>query len=75
MLTVNEQVLGEVHNRRGIFQDDSLSPLLFVIAMMSLTIILSKTGLGNQTSKIWLQKSHFYFTWMTSSFTEKPKEN
>ena len=48
LLTVNGQILGQVNIRRGIFQGDSLSPLLFVAALIPLTIILSKTGFGYQ---------------------------
>ena len=40
LLTVNGQILGQVRIQRGIFQDDSLSPLLFVAALIPLTIIL-----------------------------------
>ena len=58
MLTVNGQVLGEVHIRRGVFQGDSLSSLLFVIAVIPLTIIPRKTGLGYQTSKMAAKISH-----------------
>ena len=38
VLTTNNQVLGEVRIRRGIFQGDSLSPLLFVICLIPLSI-------------------------------------
>ena len=34
VLTVNGQVLDYIHIRRGIFQGDSLSPPLYVIAMI-----------------------------------------
>ena len=51
LLTVNGQVVGQVRIRRGIFQSDSMSPLLFVAAMIPLTIILRKMRLGYQTSK------------------------
>ena len=45
-LTVKGTVLGEVKIKRGIFQGDSLSPLLFVIAMIPLTLALRKSPLG-----------------------------
>lgn len=38
--------LGEVNIQRGIFQGDSLSPLLFVIAMIPLTSVLRKATPG-----------------------------
>ena len=48
--------LGEVNIRRGIFQGDSLSPILFVIALIPLSIVLNKTkvgyGLVNNRGKI-----------------------
>ena len=45
--------LGKVNIRRGIFQGDSLSPLLFVVALIPVTIILRtlKTGIF-----IWKRK-------------------
>ena len=42
-LTCNNENLGEVEIKRGIFQGDSLSPLLFVIALIPLTQILKAT--------------------------------
>ena len=51
LLTVNGQILGQVNIRRGIFQGDSLSPLLFVAALIPLIVILRKTGFRYQTSK------------------------
>ena len=51
VLTVNGQVLDYVHIRRVIFQGDSLSPLLYVIAMIPMTTLHRQTGLGYQTSK------------------------
>ena len=58
VLTVNGQVLDYVHIRKGIFQGDSLSPLLYVIAM---TTILRQTGLGYQTSKSAAKISHLLY--------------
>ena len=45
-LTSNGQSLGSVDIKRGIFQGDSLSPLLFVITMIPLTLILRKCEVG-----------------------------
>ena len=42
-LTVGNQRLGNVKIRRGIFQGDSLSPLLFVLVMIPLTLMLRQT--------------------------------
>ena len=61
LLTVNGQILGQVNIRRGIFQGGSLSPLIFVAALIPLTIILRKTGFGYQTSKNAAKISHFLY--------------
>ena len=43
-LTSNGEDLGEVDVKRGIFQGDSLSPLLFVLSMLSFSLILRKVN-------------------------------
>ena len=50
-LTACGEDLGEVSIGRGIFQGDSLSPLLFVIAMLPLSSILNESVAGYQLSK------------------------
>ena len=50
-LTRGEQMLGEVRIKRGIFQGDTLSPLLFVIVLIPLTHILRKSKAGYEISK------------------------
>ena len=60
-LTSSGVSLGEVNIRRGIFQGNSLSPLLFVICMIPLTIVLRKVNfhyeLGDKVTKL----SHLLF--------------
>ena len=55
-LTSMGQKLGEVNIRRGIFQGDSLSPILFVMALIPWSTVLNKTkvgyGLVNNRGKI-----------------------
>ena len=45
-LTSGGTNLGRVKMRRGIFQGDSLSPLLFVLALIPLTMVLRKVRAG-----------------------------
>jgi len=46
ILTVNGDIYGEVPIRCGIFQGDSLSPLLFILALMPLSLLLNKSSKG-----------------------------
>ena len=48
VLTASGKSLGEVEIKRGIFQGDLLSPLLFVVAMIPLTYLLRREKLGYQ---------------------------
>ena len=50
-LYADRKLLGSVPIRRGIFQGDSFSPLLFVIALLPLIHILRETGMGYQLEK------------------------
>ena len=43
-LTANDDNLGEVNETRGIFQGDSLSPLLFELSVVPLSLILKKVN-------------------------------
>lgn len=45
-LTADGHSLGQVKINRGIFPRDSLSPLLFVLCMIPLTLLLQKTKHG-----------------------------
>lgn len=60
-LTSGGEVLGEVRIKRGIFQGDSLSPLLFVMVLIPLTMVLKSTGLGYRFSKDSLSLNHLLF--------------
>ena len=62
-MSVNGLEIGIVSIRRGIFQGDSLSPLLLVMALFPLSVILQQTNKGYQLSN-GLKVSHFC-TWMT----------
>ena len=58
-LTSCGEILGTVNIRRGIFQGDSLSPLLFVICMISLTKIIRKVKMGYTLDGIKI--NHLFF--------------
>ena len=60
-LTCCNESLGQVRFRRGIFQGDSLSPLLFVIAMIPLNLVLRKMKIGYQFSSNKEQINHLMF--------------
>ena len=70
LLTSNGSDLYEVDVNRGIFQGDSLSPLVFVICMVPLSLLLRKV----KTSYEWGRKEFNLITfssWMTSNSLEK----
>ena len=51
VLTSNGDTLGKVSIQRGIFQGDLLSPLLFIIILISISLTLNKTNYGYPLSK------------------------
>ena len=55
------QSLGSVNIRRGIFQGDSFSPLLFVIALIPITHVLRETDMGYQLEKDGPKINHLLF--------------
>ena len=61
VLTANGEDLGEVSIRRGIFQGDSLSPLLFVVAMIPLTSLLRREKMGYKFGKDGRKINHLLF--------------
>jgi hypothetical protein len=60
-LTINNQVLGQCRIRRGIFQGDSLSPLLFVAAMIPLSNLLNAENKGFQFGKDGNKINHLLY--------------
>lgn len=61
MLMANGESLGEVDIRRGIFQGDSLSPLLFVVAMIPLTLLLRREALGYRFGREGKKINHLLY--------------
>ena len=60
-LTSSNQRLGNVKIRRGIFQGDSLSPLLFVLVMIPLTLVLRQTKASYELKKGGKKINHLLF--------------
>ena len=53
--------LGEVEIKRGIFQEDSLSPLVSVLALIPLSLILKKTKVAYEFSECKEKVNHLLF--------------
>ena len=60
-LTANEEDLGEVNVKRGIFQGDSLSPLLFVLSMGLFSLILKKVNACYKWGKKEYELNHLLY--------------
>ena len=60
-LTSNDEVLGEVDVKRGIFQGNSLLPLLFVLSMIPLSLILRKVNICYEWGKKEYKLNHLLF--------------
>ena len=60
-MTSGGEELGEVMIRRGIFQGDTLSPLLFVVAMIPLTLLLRKEKMGFRFGDKGKKVNHLLF--------------
>ena len=60
-LTCNNQSLGRVDIKRGIFQGDSLSSLLFVLCLIPLTLILHKSESANKCPSTEEKINHLLF--------------
>ena len=61
MLCSGNSVLGEVEIRRDIFQGDSLSPVVFVLALISLSLILRKAKAAYEFSESKEKINHLLF--------------
>ena len=59
-LTANGEDLGEVNVKRGIFQGDSLSPLMFVLSMVPLSLILKKVNVCYKWGKKVYKLNHLF---------------
>jgi len=60
-LTSNGEMLGDVRIRRGIFQGDALSPLLFVMAMIPISSVLNRMKKGYLMEKEQPLISHLMY--------------
>ena len=60
-LNAGQSKLGNMKIKRGIFQGDSLSPLLFVMTMIPLTLILRKTNIFYEVRKKGKRINHLLF--------------
>ena len=60
-LTAGGRSLAEAKIRRGIFQGDALSPLLFIMAMMPLNRILRKCTAGYKLSRSQKKTNHLMY--------------
>ena len=60
-LTSNGNELGDVKVNRGIFQGDSLSPLLFVLCILPMSLVLRKVKAGYEWGKKEFSLNHLLF--------------
>ena len=73
-LKAGKQSLAEVKIQRGIFQGDSLSPLLFIIAMMPLNHILKKCTGGYKFTNSQEKINHLMYMDDIKIFAKNEKE-
>ena len=72
-LTCNNQSLGGVDIKRGIFQANSLSSLLFVLCLIPLTVILHKSESAYQFSSNKLKINYLLFMDDLKLYTKNEK--
>ena len=73
-LTCANESLGEVKIKRGIFQGDALSPLLFVITLIPLTSVLKKTKHGYEFAKNREKINHLLYMDDLKLYAKSEKE-
>ena len=73
-LYTDRKLLRSVPIRRGIFQGDSFSSLLFVIVLLTLTHILRDTGMGYQLEKNGTKVNYLFFMDNLILYGKKEKE-
>ena len=73
-LTAGEKSLAETKIQRGIFQGDVLSPLLFIITLMSLNHILRKCTAGYKLSRSQEKINHLMYMDDIKLFAKNEKE-
>ena len=73
-LTAGGRSLTETKIQRGIFQRDALSPLLFMIATMSLNHILRKCTTGYKLSRFQEEINHLMYMDDIKLFAKNEKE-
>ena len=60
-LNASGETLGEVDIRRGVFQGDSLSPLLSLLCMVPLTWLLRRAKAGYESGNKGFKLNHLLF--------------
>ena len=73
-LTAGRRRIAETKIKRGIFHGDALSPLLFIIAMMSLNHILRKCTAGYKLSRSQEKINHLMYLDDIKLFAKYEKE-
>ena len=73
-LYADGKLLGSVSIRRGIFLGNSISPLLFVIALLPLTHVLRETGMRYQLQNNEAKVNHLLFMNDLKLFGKNAKE-
>ena len=68
------KLLGSVKIKRGIFQGDSFSPLMFIIALIPITHVLRSTKMGYQIEKDGPSLNHTLFMDDLKLFGKSEKE-